>query len=52
MSKNIVAAIAALEAERAEVASKLEPLDKMIAHLKKQIAPSIATKPKDKKEGE
>ena len=48
MSKNIVAAIAALEAERAEIAKNLEPLDKMIAHLKKQIAPKgTAPKPKE-----
>lgn len=39
MSENIKAAIKALEAERAEKAKELEPLDKMIAHLKKQIAP-------------
>ena len=51
MSKNITAAIAALEAERAEQAAKLEPLDKMIAHLKKQIAPVGTVKPKPK-EGE
>lgn len=44
MSKNIKAAIAALKAEREEVAKKLDPLDKMIAHLEKQLLPE----PKEK----
>jgi hypothetical protein len=46
MSKNIEAAVAALKAERDEMAKKLEPLDKMIAHLEKQLPP----KPKKKEE--